>query len=502
VTKIENKNGSRIYSESQSTGVLIVGGDCELAGFILKILARKGVHGDLAADKSTAENFLEKNGYGLVFLSERISCRPGTEAEVQVSFDLLSRIRAGSPQMPVIMTEGRNGHSERLNSRVVELAVKAVQSGCCNFLTQPAEQEKVEGLLDLYLPGHNVHSCAWAAEDGHNLYTIVGRSSRILQTVNLARRMAPTSAPVLISGESGTGKELISYLIHKESNRSDGPLVRVSCAALTETLIESELFGHEKGAFTGAYAQRKGRFEMAHGGTLLLDEITETPLKFQSTLLRVLEQQNFERVGGSDNVKVDVRIISTTNKDLGQQVQQGCFRADLYYRLSGLRLVIPPLRERAEDLEELVWHFVNLYAHQAKRIINRLDPVMMDIFVNYHWPGNVRQLRNVVLTSLILGSGKTLSLADVSWLFDELEPLAQEAKNSVPESQKSLEPEADKLPRLGGVPLVKIERQAILDTLRKTSGNQTKAAKILGISDRTLREKVRKYREQDSLAAV
>jgi len=502
VTKIENKNGSRIYSESQSTGVLIVGGDCELARFILKILARKGVHGDLAADKSTAENFLEKNGYGLVFLSERISCRPGTEAEVQVSFDLLSRIRAGSPQMPVIMTEGRNGHSERLNSRVVELAVKAVQSGCCNFLTQPAEQEKVEGLLDLYLPGHNVHSCAWAAEDGHNLYTIVGRSSRILQTVNLARRMAPTSAPVLISGESGTGKELISYLIHKESNRSDGPLVRVSCAALTETLIESELFGHEKGAFTGAYAQRKGRFEMAHGGTLLLDEITETPLKFQSTLLRVLEQQNFERVGGSDNVKVDVRIISTTNKDLGQQVQQGCFRADLYYRLSGLRLVIPPLRERAEDLEELVWHFVNLYAHQAKRIINRLDPVMMDIFVNYHWPGNVRQLRNVVLTSLILGSGKTLSLADVSWLFDELEPLAQEAKNSVPESQKSLEPEADKLPRLGGVPLVKIERQAILDTLRKTSGNQTKAAKILGISDRTLREKVRKYREQDSLAAV
>jgi len=502
VTKIENKNGSRVCSESQSAGVLIVGDDAELARFILKILARKGVHGDLAADKSTAENFLEKNGYGLVFLSERISCRPGTEAEVQVSFDLLSRIRAGSPQMPVIMTEGRNGHSERLNSRVVELAVKAVQSGCCNFLTQPAEQEKVEGLLDLYLPGHNVHSCAWAAEDGHNLYTIVGRSSRILQTVNLARRMAPTSAPVLISGESGTGKELISYLIHKESNRSDGPLVRVSCAALTETLIESELFGHEKGAFTGAYAQRKGRFEMAHGGTLLLDEITETPLKFQSTLLRVLEQQNFERVGGSDNVKVDVRIISTTNKDLGQQVQQGCFRADLYYRLSGLRLVIPPLRERAEDLEELVWHFVNLYAHQAKRIINRLDPVMMDIFVNYHWPGNVRQLRNVVLTSLILGSGKTLSLADVSWLFDELEPLAQEAKNSVPESQKSLEPEADKLPRLGGVPLVKIERQAILDTLRKTSGNQTKAAKILGISDRTLREKVRKYREQDSLAAV
>ncbi len=502
MTKIENKNDSGIYSKNQSAGVLIVGDDSELAGFILKILAKKGIHGDLAAEKSSAANFLEKNGYGLVFLSERISRRPGTEAEVQVSFDLLGQIRAGSPQMPVIMTEARNGYIDKVNSRIVGLAVKAIQSGCCDFLVRPTEGEKVERLLEMYLPRHNVHSCAWAAEDGHTFYTIVGRSSRILQTVNLARRMAPTSAPVLISGESGTGKELICYLIHKESNRSEGPLVRVSCAALTETLIGSELFGHEKGAFTGAYTQRKGRFEMAHGGTLLLDEITETPVKFQSTLLRVLEQQNFERVGGSDNVKVDVRIISTTNKDLGQQVQQGCFRADLYYRLSGLRLVIPPLRERVEDLEELVWHFVNLYAHQAKRIITRLDPVMMDIFVNYHWPGNVRQLRNVVLTSLILGSGKTLSLADVSWLFDELEPLAQEKEGGLSEGRRSLESEADKLPQLGGVPLVKVERQAILDTLRKTAGNQTRAAKILGISDRTLREKVRKYREQSSLAAV
>ena len=206
----------------------------------------------------------------------------------------------------------------------------------------------------------------------------------------------------------------------------------------------------------------------------------------------MLEQQDFERVGGNDNIRVDVRIISTTNKDLPQEVVQGRFRHDLYYRLSTVRLIIAPLRERHDDLEDLVWHFVNLYARQARRRITKLDPAMMDIFAKYHWPGNVRQLRNVVLTSLILGVGPTLSLADVSWLFDELQPLPQENKVSIDSSQ---------LPVCGlvGFPLEQIEKQAILDTLRHTSGNQTRAAKVLGISDRTLRGKIRRYRQQEVL---
>jgi transcriptional regulator with GAF, ATPase, and Fis domain len=266
------------------------------------------------------------------------------------------------------------------------------------------------------------------------------------------------------------------------------------------------MFGHEKGAFTGAYAQRKGRFEMAHGGTLLLDEITETPPRFQAKLLRVLEQQNFERVGGNENVSVDVRIISTTNKDLQQEVRQNRFRQDLYYRLSGVRLVVPPLRERNEDLPDLIWHFVNLYARQVQRRITDLDPVMMNIFAKYHWPGNVRQLRNVVLTSLILGVGPTLSLADVSWLFDELQPLPQEkvsecnslyAPNETP-TKECTKTDSD----LGGIPLEQVEQRAILDTLRQTAGNQAKAAKSLGISDRTLRDKIRRYRRQGVLQAV
>jgi transcriptional regulator with PAS, ATPase and Fis domain len=253
---------------------------------------------------------------------------------------------------------------------------------------------------------------------------------------------------------------------------------------------------------------------MAHGGTLLLDEITETPIRFQAKLLRALEQQDFERVGGNESVRVDVRIISTTNKDLLQQVQQGKFRQDLYYRLSGVRLVVCPLRERKDDLNDLVWYFVNLYAREVQRHITKLDPAMMDILAKYHWPGNVRQLRNVVRTSLILGVGQTLSLADVSWLFDELQPLPQErrndyavrspAVNSYHSGQSdmiedSLKTNTSRISNLGGVPLEQVEKRAILDTLRQTGGNQTRAAKVLGISDRTLRDRIHRYRKQGCL---
>jgi DNA-binding NtrC family response regulator len=269
-------------------------------------------------------------------------------------------------------------------------------------------------------------------------------------------------------------------------------------------LLESELFGHEKGAFTGAYTQRKGRFEMAHGGTLLLDEITETSLAFQAKLLRIIEQQEFERVGGNENITVNVRIISTTNRDLLHEVQMGRFRQDLYYRLSAARVVAAPLRERRSDLPELIWHFVNLYARETQRRIQTIDPTMLKILANYHWPGNIRQLRNVVITSLILGTGPVLSLADVSWLFDELQPRTQHNmdRDSSPARKSDSESTVDAgVPAgpsgLGGVPLNELERQAILETLEQTSGNQTRAAKVLGISDRTLREKIRRYRREE-----
>lgn len=475
--------------------VLIADNDPQLARLMLEILAQKGIRGIIAETTDAAINSLEKADYSLVLTSDRLSQRTGDQASQLNVLRLLDNIKANSPEMPVIMVADIDKPQTTDNRQIADAAVRAIQAGCCDFLIKPPSRKKIETLLDTLLPNHPIRDCDAAQEGLRTLYRIVGNSKKLRQTINLAKKIAPTSIPVLVSGESGTGKELIAYLIHHNSKRSGGPYIRINCAALSDSLLESELFGHEKGAFTGAYAQRKGRFELAHGGTLLLDEITETPIKFQAKLLRVLEQQDFERVGGNDNVKVNVRIISTTNKDLLNEVEHGRFRRDLYYRLSGVRLILCPLGQRTEDLPELVWHFVNLYARQGLRRITALDPSMMDIFAKYHWPGNVRQLRNVVLTSLVLGVGETLSLADVSWLFDEMQPRPQE-KNSTLAAARRQEV------GLGGIPLVQVEKQAILDTLRQTAGNRTKAAKVLGISDRTLRDKVRRYRASEDLQPV
>jgi len=502
VSKTEINNIKRACQSDQFANVLIVDNDTQFARLMLEILARKGIRGIVANDKKAALDLLDKDNYDLVFTSAQIIPRPGLSPHSQVSFELIRKIKANSPELPVVMTASNESPKPQNHQRSIDTAVRALQAGCCDFIIKPAETEKIETLLDKFLPSHSVATIDSADQDTRTLYRIVGRSGKLSQTVELAKRIAPTSAPVLISGESGTGKELVSFLIHHNSKRAQGPYVKVNCAALSDSLLESELFGHEKGAFTGAYTQRKGRFEMAHGGTLLLDEITETPPRFQAKLLRTLEQQNFERVGGSENVSVNIRIISTTNKDLLQEVSNGRFRRDLYYRISAVRLLIPPLRQRAEDLPDLVWHFINLHARETQRTITELDPTMMDLFEKYHWPGNVRQLRNVILTSLVLGLGQTLSLADVSWLFDELQSLPQEKQCDFVEQSKNTRHIRATVSGLGGVPLEQIERQAILDTLHQTAGNQTKAAKVLGISDRTLRDKVRRYRQQGCLQSV
>lgn len=463
--------------KNNSLHVLIIDEEQETVRVLLGILARKGIRATVFENRQEAVECLEKNRIDLMFTCIH------TESSAD-TFRMIHEVRLNSPELPIVLMGSVNPSQGTQLQRVIDLAMNTAGLGCRRFLLKPLSSDKVENLLDSILPNQTVATID--EHIGQRGNRIVGRSPKMIQLVDLAKRIATTSMPVLVTGESGTGKELVSSLIHYNSHRANGPYLQVNCAALNDGLLESELFGHEKGAFTGAHTQRKGRFEMAHGGTLLLDEITETPLKFQATLLRVLEQQDFERVGGNDSVQVDVRIISTSNKDLLEEVAQGRFRQDLYYRLCGIRLFVPPLRERIEDLPELVWYFVNLYSRQIPRKIADLSGEMMDIFKKYDWPGNIRQLRNVVRTSLALGTGSTLSLADTSWLFNELQPRVQKESN-VPEDNSSLI----------GMPLAEVERQVILETLDHTSGNQTKAAKILGISDRTLRGKIRQYRQQE-----
>jgi DNA-binding NtrC family response regulator len=486
------------HRRSGDAAVLIVDDEPQSIRLMLEILARKGMVARLATDRRAALEALDADHCDLAFISAPLT--PASSGSHHL--ELVRDIRANQPDLPIIAMAAPAQHAGPGGPRASDTraAVQAIHAGCRDFLLKPLDRQAVEAILDTLLPDRPVVTAAAAQEGGRCLYRIVGKSPQILRTITLAERIAPTSMPVLISGETGTGKELIATLIHHKSRRALGPFVRVNCAALSETLLESELFGHEKGAFTGAYAQRKGRFERAHGGTLLLDEITETPLPFQAKLLRILEQQEFERVGGNENIKVNVRIISTTNRDLVQEVQAGRFRLDLYYRLSTARIVLAPLRERREDLPELVWHFVNLYARETQRRITELDPAMMEILSKHLWPGNVRQLRNVVLTSLILGVGPALSLADVSWLFDELQPLTQCGTMSPADAPETRDYTGHNL--VGGRSLADLERQAILETLRQTCGNQTRAAKVLGISDRTLREKMKRYRGQQCLEPV
>ena len=450
--------------------VLIVSGETESLRLIQEVLASKAIRATVERDGRVAAQKVEDARWDLVM----------AEAKPSGGREILRASKRHFPERPVVLF----GRGEPLGD-----VVDVMREGCDDFLSSPLSSAAVADVLDTLLPNHDVPLAAGAEEESRCLYRMAGRGEAFLRTVRLAKKIAPTSVPVLITGESGTGKELLSYLIHDQSNRSHGPYIRVNCASLSETLLESELFGHERGAFTGAVAQRKGRFERAHGGTLLLDEISETGPRLQADLLRVLEQQDFERLGGSEVVRVNVRVIATTNRDLAHDVELGRFRRDLYYRINGVNLHVPPLRQRKDDLPALVWHFVNLYACEVRRQITRLAPAMLAAFREYHWPGTIRQLRNVVRTAMVLGEGPTLSLDGAGSLLGELEPTA--AAPVVPAVRATTT-----------LSLQELERQAILEALERSQRNQAKAARLLGITDRTLREKLRRYRQADETDAA
>jgi DNA-binding NtrC family response regulator len=449
--------------------ILIISDDSELARLVREVAAAKGVRAIVIADVPSALQQIQKLDCDMVLLG------PGPCGG---ELESLASLKASHPELPVAVVSRESSPQH---------VVKAMREGCHDYLVPPVARKTIESLLEALVPRNEVPLAAPCEDDSRWLYRIAGKSPALLETVRLAIRVAPTSVPVLITGESGAGKELISHLLHRHSSRAGAPYIRVNCAALSESLLESELFGHERGAFTGAYAQRKGHFERAHRGTLLLDEVSETGPRLQAELLRVLEQQDFHRVGGGDPVQVNVRMIATSNRDLARDVEAGRFRADLYYRISGVHLAVPALRDRKEDIPALVWHFINQYSAEAKRQIARIEPATLEEFRRYHWPGNVRELRNVVRTALILGDGPALSLKGLRGTgFLIGAPHAGQA--ALPDTQ------APK-PALPGLLLQDLERHAVLEALRRTKRNQTKAAQLLGITDRTLREKIRRYRQ-------
>ena len=445
--------------------VLIVADESSVIRSVQEALASCGVRGTVERCAKAARQKVTDWRWELLMLDA---------TRMEQSLELLAVSRANHPERPVVMLG---------EPATVGQAIAAARAGCHQFVDTPLDRKALLNVLGTLLPNHEVSLSASAEKDNRCLYQIAGASEAFLRTIRLAQKVAPSSVPVLITGESGTGKELISFLVHSQSQRGQGPYIRVNCAALSESLLESELFGHEKGAFTGAINARKGRFERAHGGTLLLDEISETGPRLQAELLRVLEGQDFERVGGSESLRVNVRIIATSNKDLSREVAAGRFRADLYYRIAGVHLVSPPLRDRREDLPALVWHFVNIYAREVRRKIEKLDDGMLDAFAAYGWPGNVRQLRNVVRTALIMGEGPVLSLDENCQLLSDL---SQGAPATVPSVNTTLQ-------------LQELERRAILEALARSQRNQVKAARLLGITDRTLREKLRRYRQDGQL---
>lgn len=383
---------------------------------------------------------------------------------------LLERVRADSPETAVILLTA---------FATVDLAVEAMKKGAYDFLTKPINLDKLELLLRHALEARRLtqenRELRLRLREASGLKHLLGRSAAMQRLRESIEQVAATEAAVLILGESGTGKELVAHAIHYGGRRADRPLVKVSCAALPEGLLESELFGHERGAFTGARDRRKGRFELAHGGTLFLDEVGDLNRETQAKLLRVLQEQEFERVGGTETIRVDVRLIAATNRDLEDLVAEGTFREDLFYRLNVVPVRVPSLRERVEDIPILAAHFLRGFAERWGKPAPELTAEALALLCRHSWPGNVRELQHVMESLLVFSKGEPIGVEDL------------------PPPVRGEDRTLDSGDRAPGATLRDLERQAIARTLVATGGNKRKAAEILGIGLKTLYRKIQEF---------
>ena len=421
---------------------------------------------------------LEAKGHGLT----RVSALPEAAGEEVGAHDLVvvHAPSAGDGLTPFLLSLARDGDSPDvvvvMETPNASQAVAWMKAGARDCLMAPVSSEQLGLMADSRSTSISTVKGRVAGKTH-----IVTSNPQMEALLSMLDRVADSSASVLITGESGTGKELIARYVHGKSRRARGPFVAVNCAALPESLMESELFGHEKGAFTGAMGRKAGKFELAEGGTILLDEITEMPVVLQAKLLRTIQEKEVDRLGGTSPVSVDVRIVATSNRDLKGAIEAREFREDLYFRLNVIPVKLPPLRERKEDIEALARHFVARFSAQDGRCVKNLTPDALGRLRNYPFSGNVRELENLIHRAVLLAEGETIG-AEALW-FDEGEmPLPTPP------------PKGENAHDFKGAPLREVERIVIFDTLEQTAGNRTHAAKILGISVRTLRNKLNEYR--------
>jgi len=410
--------------------------------------------------KKIKENYLD-----LLLLDYRM---PGIDG-----MKVLEKVKRINPVIDVIMMTAYG---------TIETAVNAMKAGAADYITKPIELQELLILIDRIserriLLRENEVLREELRGKGVTTDQIIYQSSAMHEVINLAGRVANTRTTILIQGESGTGKELLAKLIHTLSPRLEKPMITVNCAALPESLLESELFGHEKGAFTGASRRRIGRFEEADGGTLFLDEIGEIPLSVQVKLLRFLQEREFQRLGGNQTIRSDIRIISATNQDLEAKLNKGTFREDLFYRLNVVAITVPPLRERKEDLPPLIDHFLMRFAVENGKEIQGINPEAKDLLLKYDYPGNVREVENIIERAVVITRGSVISASDLPFSKNSLlvDQSGMKARGTLKESIESF------------------EYQMVWQAMKETDNHQTKAANLLGISERMLRYKLKKY---------
>lgn len=426
----------------------------------------------VAEDAASGLELLRRNRVDVLVTDLRMPGMDGME---------LTREVAAKEDAPIIVMLTAYG--------TLETSVQAMNVGAYDYLTKPIDLGNLEMVIDRGLESRRERRASAesriALQGEDEFAGIVGRSPAMADVFETVRQVADARSTVLLTGESGTGKELFASAIHQLSPRVGQPFVVVHCASLNPNLLESELFGHEKGAFTSAHERAAGRFEMADGGTLFLDEIGEIDLATQVKLLRVLETRSFERVGGGKSIQVDVRLIAATNRDLKAMVDKGTFREDLFYRLNVVNITLPPLRERAEDLPCLLEHYLRFFAAENGKKISAFAPEAMDLLLAYRWPGNVRELRNCVERMVVMARGDRLTLKDVP----------ADIRNAVAEALH--EPGGETAATGRTLDIDTNERELIVRALRRTDGNRTEAARILGISRRTLHRKLHTYHLED-----